>query len=394
MKQICIGCILLLCLLTGCTHGPKTATISGRVAFTGHAPADSLYIGIYEQVTEGSEFVGDPIQLIRQVETEFQLEVEPGRYGIVVWAYSFEKYAENILVMNAGSELFFDIVLPYYGLRKRTESFHVIGDFNDWDWKSGLPLEKKGNKWILQDATPIGKKGAYKFRSEDLVFYDIANTYVELVPDYAAFNNVYQGGGIVLDPSLYAEQVNEAAAKIQGGDLNTQYKQLKQDLETFTEKDLFPRLRNLRSMTVEDKDGAWRELNGKIDSLETVYPELTQVILEERFGYLVYLHPRNNIASDLYLKRADAERMKEYNLSENNLAYFRYYFDLIDRLEAGSILLDGNFAQCLIDIQQDLDRTPEIADALGVDQNFPEKKLLHFIDKGSDRVAGMLLYTL
>ena len=394
MKKFWIVFILLLCLLIGCNRGPKTATISGRVTFTGHAPADSLFIGIYEQVTEGSEFVGDPIRLIRQVETEFQLEVEPGRYGIVVWAYPFEKYAENILVMNAESDQFFDITLPHYGLRKRTDSFHVIGDFNNWDWQSGLLLEKKENKWILQDATPIGKNGAYKFRSGDLVFYDLANTHVELVPDYAAFNNVYKGGDIVLDPSFYEEQVNEAVVKIQGGELSAQYKQLKLVLETFTEKDLYTRLRNLRTMTVEEKDEAWRELNGKLDSLETVYPDLKQVVLEERFGFLIYLHPRNNIASDLYMKRADAERMKVFNQSEDNLAYFRYYFDQIDRLEAGSILLDGDFAQCLVDIQKDLDQTPEIADALGIDQDSPEKKLLHFIEKGSDRVAGTLLYTL
>jgi len=386
MKQFLILTTVLVCILAGCTLGPKTITLSGTIKFEGHDPAGTIYVGLYPEVYNYGREVGEPIELLELDNPEFTLQVKPGRYGLAVWAFPFEKYQTNILILKSGENIHFDITLPHYGLRPEYDGYCVVGAINNWSGP-GKPMVKQGDKWILPDTSLMPLNGVYKFFSGNEGFLDLAKTDLELVKDWASLNNIYKGGPVILDPSLYEAEPREATAEIQGGETTIRFNALREALDKLSNEQVMPVLRQMNTLSDKEKIATWTRLNKTLDSLETANPDLSQMVIEQRFGYIRHLHPRQVKRSALLKAKADESEMNAFYQSETNRDYYQYYLNLADKLDPKSLLLEGGFAQVFVGFQSDLDKIPQTAELLNVPSDYFDKKLMDLIQNSSERVV-------
>jgi len=389
MKQILIFTIVLACILTGCSMKPKTVILSGTVKFTGHDPAEKVYVGLYPEVFNYGRELGEPIEFLELDKPEFTLQVEPGRYGLAVWAYPFEKYQTNILIQNPKEKIQFHITLPHYGLRPENDGYVVVGAINNWSGP-GKPMIKQGDKWIFPDTSLMPLNGPYLFHNGNEGFLDLSLKDLESVKEWASFNSIYKGGPVILDPSLYEPEPQEATAEIQGGELTIRFNELSDALEAFRNEQVIPVLRQMNTLSDEEKLKSWTGLNAILDSLETAYPELNQMVLEQQFGYIRYLHPRNLKRSALLKAKADESEMNAFYQSDTNLDYYQYYLKMADKLDPKSLLLDGEFAMLFVDFQHDLDEHPETAELLNLSSDYFNDKLFELTKKSTDRVTASI----
>ena len=387
MKRIQILSAVLGCIIAGCTLGPKTATLSGNIKFDGHAPAEKVYVGLYPETFEYTEQVGEPIEFLELTVPEFTLQLKPGRYGMVVWAFPFEKYQTNILILEAAEDIHFNITLPHYGMRDEFDGYYVVGDFNNWNGVGNLPLEKQGDKWILPDTSRLNLGSAYKFISGDNGFLDLSNKETVLVKDWATFNNIYHGGPVVLNPSLYSPEPKKATAEIQGGETTIRFNQLRRALDTYRDTQLMPVLRQMRNLSDEVKLASWKSLNATLDSLENTYPEFNQMILEQRLDYIRMLHPRSIKRFALQYQKAEESEIDAFYQSKLNIEYYQYYMDIADKIDPNSLLISGEFADVFVDFQSDLDEHPQIAELMKITPDHFDQKLMKIVQSGNDRIV-------
>ncbi|MBN1781007.1 TlpA family protein disulfide reductase [bacterium] len=385
MKQILIIAIVSACFLIGCSQGPETASLSGTVKFEGHEPAEKIYVGLYPEVYDNPIQLGEPIKFLELDNYEFEMKVKPGRYGLVVWAYPFEKYQTNVLIFEPEEHIHFDITLPHFGIRPEYDGYFVVGAINNWTGQ-GSPMVKLGEKWILPDTTLMPLNKPYKFFAGNEGFWDLSNNDLELIKEWATFNNIYKGGPVVLDPSLYAAESKKATAEIQGGKTSIRFNTLRDELSAFTNEGLIPVLRKMSTFSDKEKLDLWKAFNATLDSLERVYPEFDQMILEKRFGYLRYLHPRDVQLSALRRAKAGENEYDAFYRSDINIDYYKHYLNLAEKLDPESILLDGEFSQAFIEFQHYLDEYPQVAERLNLPSNYFDNELRSFINKSNDRV--------
>jgi thiol-disulfide isomerase/thioredoxin len=386
-------CLVIAVLFVFCSHKQKNSMITGNINYEGNAPTDSVYIGLYPLGAE--RYLGGYEQLQTTMAADFSMQVDPGLYTLVLYSYEYEKFRQNLFIPDKETTIHLDIFLPRLGVPDSIGSvdFHGGTSPNTMNWRENRPMEKRGNIWVLSDPSIIDKGEKYQIWVNGQVMWDLREKDYTVIHGWTTINNLYSGGEIIFDPSLYARPKKEPTVKITGVKKEYDLAGLAAELNTLRNnaRKVYPQLAKLE----EDKrDSIYLELCNEYDALAQKHPQFSQPIIEAKISSLSNLHPQFVKLRKLWSEaRGDTAKIYAYYQTNALEGFVSDMKTMLDQLDPNSYLLKGWFADDFLFLDDVVQRSPAIKKQLHINDNHFSDYLLSFANNAkSDQCAANIYY--
>ncbi len=383
-----------LLLISGCTRKPDKAVITGSILISGKTQPDSFFVGLFPMV-EGDQ-LGEPNFLSASLKPEFSLEADPGKYMLAAYAFGYETYREPVFIPDAKTRIEAKITLVPFGIKPDIQWVKLYGEFGDWMFDNAVPMKKKDGVWVLKDPSVIKKGQQYKFMVDSLFVCDLNNTKHVSDADWTAFNNVYDGGPLLFNPELYEPVRLKSSAELSGLPYQKEFKGILADLKSW-DNDMYAFRGKTRKASPAEKERGYSELEQKLDGIEKKYPPpLNQMVLEKRISALFFLNPvLNEIYETAYVNgKLDTAMASKMAMSDAYVTMCRDQLAQMNQLDPKSYFIEGDFAQAVYILGDNLERYPGLAKKLNVDKNYCYDFIVRFVKNcPNKKVCASVLFS-
>lgn len=390
-------CIFFLGLIIG---NAQNVNVDLTVKFNGAIKSDSVYLFFYSTTsTELNQALPVPEKqfVFHNLSNKFQ--IYPGAYTMVGLAFGYVYLFTRIYIPPSpdfNMEITFNPSIIGWGGITEIEQINEVtlrGDFNSYGKNGEIPLTKKGSVWKL-DEKPDVLNGAkeYTFFVNGQETTDILNPKVKPLATWHVFKNIYSNNELVFNPSLYSLVFKESVIKVKDTLQQFQFKQLVNEINLL-EKERNEIFRNAKSR--EAALPLFDTLITKYYKIENKYPnDISQIIFEKELGLItiksIFLNAPQGNQNDTEFK----ERLKEYYLGNEFETYFTTINKLINKLDKGSFLLNGEFYQSLEMMQNLLNEYPELAEKYNLSDNYYDEFFDNFIKTSPNKkLCYSMLFT-
>jgi peroxiredoxin len=382
-----------LLLISGCSMKPDKAVVTGTLLTAGKTQPDSFFVGLYGRV-EGDQ-LGEPKFFSASIKPEFSLQADPGKYTLAAYAFGYETYREPVFIQNSKIKIEAKITLAPFGIKSDIQQVKLYGEFGNWMLDSAVPMKKEGDIWVLKNPSVIKKGQQYKFMVDSLFVCDLNNPKHVSDSYWTTFNNVSDGGSILFNPELYQPERQKSSAELSGLQYRREFQGILSDMKSW-ENDMYAFRVKTRKSSIDEKNKEYTGLVDKLDGIEKKYPPLfKQMILEKRISVLYFMNPlRETFYQAAYANgKLDTAKASKLMTSEAFLKWHRDNLDLMNQLDPKSYLIDGEFADAVYYLGDDLGKYPELAIKLNVDRNDCYDFILRFVKNCPNKqVCASLLF--
>lgn len=383
MKKVLIF-ILGLILFVACSSGPQKSMITGHINYESGAPTDSVYIGLYSLGAE--RYLGWPEKLETTLENEFTLSVDPGLYTLVLYSFEFEKFRENIYVPDHKTKISLDIDLPQLSIPDTINDvvFHG-GSGKGIGWRINESMEKIGDVWKLYDTKDLKKGEKYQIWVNDHVLWDLREKDYTVIHGWTTINNLYSGGDIVFDPSLYKQPKTKASVTVTGNNSVIDLYGLANDLNAMRNEYRNLSIR-LTGMSEHQIDSAYTLYAKKYDDIMIKYPsEIKPFIQEKSIINLTFLHPVFVEMRKLWqTARGDTAKLRVFYESDKFKEYVVDRMNMLDEVDFTSHMIKGLFGYYFLFLDNTINNTKYLREDLGIEKNYFSNYLLEATRKSSN----------
>ncbi len=260
--------------------GDVTCTISLK---EGEKP-DSIYVKLYPA----------PDHFDVQSDSIYHFKVLPGQYELFVYAQGFEPISKDIIVLDPDTDLEAYITLIPSGIDPVIKEVKLIGFLNNRGWT--YDLVQKGEKWILPSSKEISEQSSYVFLVNNIPVNDLSNNNYSIGSSLlfltnTGIYNLYQGGTIEFDPSLYQIKSDYSSITFDQFELQDQYQRMMGAIDYIT-ADL-PRAGDLyRENNPAKQERIYHSILTRIDSVIQHYDQAFKpILLLQRRNLVALYHP-------------------------------------------------------------------------------------------------------
>jgi peroxiredoxin len=399
MKKI-ISAIFGIIFLGIISCNAQKVNVDLIIKFNGTIKTDSVYLFFYPttNVELGQRLpLPDKKLVIHELKSTFQ--IYPGAYTLGVLAFGSKPLNTRIYIPpieNFQMELILiPLIIGWGGITSIPQINEVTlrGDFNAFEKNGEIPMSKNGDVWKLEKKPQVleeGKKYTFYVNGEETT--DLLNPKVLAFSDWLVLKNVYLNNELVFDPLLYSLVYKESELKVQDTLQQLQFKQLVNEIN------LLEKEKNEIFKKATSREAAlplFDTLISKYSAIENKYPkDISQLIIEKELGLIaikcILLDAPQGNQNDTEFK----EKLKEYYLGEEFEIYFTKINELINKLDPGSFLLNGEFTQSLKMMQDVLNEYPDLAEKFNLSENYFDEFFDNFIKNSPDKkLCYSMLFT-
>jgi beta-lactamase regulating signal transducer with metallopeptidase domain/peroxiredoxin len=406
--------LLIVISVFALTEAKNDATISGNVSFQDGKTPKSINIGVHRLMPHDLvviNYVGKPIQLSTQSESEYHFKVKPGTYTIAAWAFGYERAFAEIIVPDEKTRIKIDFSLSPQSLPGPVTEVKVIGQFCDWKMSKAIPINRKGDKWYLDETSRIIKGSSYKFavtgnktdhniNQEKTVYtnmmrYYPGNNNVKKINAYATFQHIYDGGEIIFDPSKYVYSDGKAKIKVKGFDLYHQFAAIQDSLRVF-EIYYHEVKENHKGAPNEKRRNAHAALKSRFENLEKQFdPFFAPIFHEYWLSNLFHFHPSFVDLWQLYQDGIEPDTATVLKFLEKSdfVDYFKSIIYRLEDIDPNNVITKGYFETSLQGIILFSNSIPTLRERLEIDKDYEFKYTTKFCKKTTNnRTKQELLF--
>lgn len=399
MKKI-ISAIFGIVFLGIISCNAQKVNVDLTIKYNGVIKSDSVYLFFYPttNVELGQRLpLPDKKLVIHGFKNTFQ--IYPGAYTLVALAFGNKTLHTRIYIPptdNFPIEISLNPAIIGWGGITDLEQIKEVtlrGKFNLNAKQGEIPMSKNGNIWKLEikpDALKVGE--TYSFWVNEQATLDLLNPKVIPISDWHALENVYLNNELVFDPSLYSLVYKESELKVQDTLQQFQFRQFVNEINVLEKEknEIFK-----KATSREAALPLFDTLIPKYSAIENKYPQdISQLIIEKELGLIaiksILLDAPQGNQNDTEFK----EKLKEYYLGEEFETYFTKINELINKLDPGSFLLNGEFTQSLKMMQDVLNEYPDVADKFNLSENYFDEFFDNFIKNSPNKkLCYSMLFT-
>ena len=374
---------ILLCLLVivFCSKNEQGSLITGHIYYEDGIPTDSVYVGLYPLGAE--RYLGGYEEIQTMLSDQFTLNVNSGLYTLVLYSYEFEKFRQDIFIPDNKTHIDLTIELPRLSIPNIINEviFHG-GEGRGMGWRVKRAMEKEGEVWILKDPSVINKGEKYQIWVNGDVLWDLREKDYTVIHGWTTINNLYSGGKIIFDPSLYKKPKRKATADIKGATMEFNLQALASDLNAI-EKEVRNSNHTTQNFSEEQFDSLLQAFNSQFDELEEKYTKpIDQYIFERRISLLSNLHPTyremRNISREA---KGDTSKINAFYQSEKFKNFISDKMAILKQLDPESYLLKGWFANDFLFLDNLIEKSQSVRDELHIQKGYFSDYLLNFAEK-------------
>lgn len=388
---------ILLCLwvIIFCSKNEHGSLITGHINYESGIPTDSVYVGLYPLGAE--RYLGGYEEIQSMLSDQFTLNANPGLYTLVLYSYEFEKFRQDIYIPDNKTHIDLTIELPRLSIPDTINEvvFHG-GEGRGMGWRVNQPMEMKGNVWILNDPSVINKGEKYQIWVNGHVLWDLREKDFTVIHGWTTINNLYSGGEIIFDPSLYKRPKREATADIRGVKKEYNLQALASDINAI-EKEVRNSYRKMRNISDNQIDSLFQAFNNQFDELEEKYSKpFDQVIIEKRISSLGYLHPTFREMGNIWREsKGDTSKINAFYQSENFENFISDKVAILKQLNPDCYLLKGWFAHDFLFLDNLIEESQSVRDKLQIQKGYFSEYLLNFAENCKSKTcAANILFSL
>jgi len=369
---------------------------SGTITLTS-GKTDSVYVGLYYYDSynrnHNGAWLADPHYFAAVAGNEFSFNADPGRYTLVAFAYGYESVKKRVFIPDHETVLTANITLVPIKIKSEIKTIKLVGDFCEWKSDNALALKRKDKKWIVDSEAPIKTDETYQFLIDGVPRNDLANKNYLLRKDHADFFNIYKGGPIEFDPTIYAQSIERSSAELYGSDLLEQYNQFSEEFRDGL-KSVSPILRNIRKSEPEEWEEKYTRIVEAFEPIEKKYdPILDQMLIEWRLSRF-YLHPMMydymNARQD---GKIDSVQLDKVIQSQIFSEFLSTQLELLNALDPTSYLLEGDFYNAVVFLDRLLKDHPETKRKQNLPDDYFYNFLIQFVKKSPKKtICTHVLY--
>ncbi|MBN1996836.1 TlpA family protein disulfide reductase, partial [candidate division KSB1 bacterium] len=261
------------------------------------------------------------------------------------------------------------------------------------DW---VALKKEGDVYALEEGV-IKKGDSYKFWSEkNQVIYDLNQPTTELVPDYAAFNNIADGSPIVLKPTLYRSPKQKATAQIEGFETTAQFTTLRDTLHNRQDSIFQPSfMMKLFEATEQEGISEFEKLVVFFDSLQVQYPQFKHYILYQYNQWLPSIHPGRTQFQRARFKGAKDIDYERLYTSDLYIAFADEVIRILEEMDPTSPLIEYSPLSGLLGLLRTQHQYQAFLEKWKKPEDFIVKTAFKFAERsGRKQIKGEMLFEL